>query len=99
MLAFVYLAYSMMALLHETVPASEDTWIECQGDLGRYRMAIEDGDVQDREVWTSVARHWYSKSSDKAPTTGRLYHHLAILARPNALHQLFVMEISLHRSK
>lgn len=52
-------------------------------------MAIEDDDLKDREVWTSVSRHWYSKASDKAPTTGRLYHHLAILARPNALQQLF----------
>jgi hypothetical protein len=89
MLAFIYLAYSMMALLYETVPAFEDTWIECLGDLGRYRMAIEDDDIRDREVWTGVARHWYSKASDKAPTTGRLYHYLAILARPNTLQQLF----------
>ena len=28
MLAFVYLAYSMMALLSETVPVFHDTWIE-----------------------------------------------------------------------
>ncbi|KAG4438346.1 hypothetical protein IFR05_006190 [Cadophora sp. M221] len=95
MLAFIYLAYSMMALLYETVPAFEDTWIECLGDLGRYRMAIEDDDIRDREVWTGVARHWYSKASDKAPTTGRLYHHLAILARPNALQQLFYYAKSL----
>ncbi len=95
MLAFIYLAYSMMALLYETVPAFEDTWIECLGDLGRYRMAIEDDDIRDREVWTGVARHWYSNASDKAPTTGRLYHHLAILARPNALQQLFYYTKSL----
>jgi hypothetical protein len=95
MLAFIYLAYSMMALLYETVPAFEDTWIECLGDLGRYRMAIEDDDIKDREVWTGVARHWYSKASDKAPTAGRLYHHLAILARPNALQQLFYYAKSL----
>lgn len=88
MLAFIYTAYSMMALLYETVPAFEDTWIECLGDLARYRMAIEDVDVKDRETWTGVARHWYSCASDKAPTTGRLYHHLAILARPNATQQL-----------
>lgn len=95
MLAFIYLAYSMMALLYETVPAFEDTWIECLGDLGRYRMAIEDDDIRDREVWTGVARHWYSKASDKAPTTGRLYHHLAILARPNAIQQLYYYSKSL----
>ncbi|WDK18093.1 telomerase-binding protein EST1A protein [Colletotrichum graminicola] len=95
MLTFIYLAYSMMALLYETVPTFEDTWIECLGDLGRYRMAIEDDNLKDREVWTSVSRHWYSKASDKAPTTGRLYHHLAILARPNALQQLFYYAKSL----
>jgi hypothetical protein len=89
MLTFIYLAYAMMALLYETVPAFEDTWIECLGDLGRYRMAIEDDNIRDREVWTAVSRGWYSKASDKAPTVGRLYHHQAILARPNAFQQLF----------
>ena len=95
MLTFIYLSYSMMALLYETVPAFEDTWIECLGDLSRYRMAIEDEDEQDREVWTDVSRHWYSKASDKSPTTGRLYHHLAILARPNVLQQLYYYTKSL----
>lgn len=71
MLAFIYLAYSMMALLYETVPTLEDTWIECLGDLGRYRMAIEDKDIHDR-IWTDVSRHWYSKASDKSPATVRL---------------------------
>ncbi|GKU11023.1 unnamed protein product, partial [Fusarium langsethiae] len=95
MLTFLYLAYSMMALLYETVPDFEDTWIECLGDLGRYRMAIEDDDIHDREVWTGVSRHWYSKASENSPTTGRLYHHLAILARPNAVQQLFYYTKSL----
>ncbi|KAK8000214.1 telomerase-binding protein EST1A protein [Apiospora arundinis] len=89
MLTFIYLAYSMMALLYETVPAFEATWMECLGDLGRYRMAIEDDDIRDREVWTAVSRRWYSKASDVVPGTGRLYHHLAILARPNVLQQLY----------
>jgi hypothetical protein len=89
MLAFIYLAYQMMALLYETVPAFEDTWIECLGDLGRYRMAIEDEDIRDRETWASVARSWYLKAADKNPVVGRLYHHLAILARPNALQQIY----------
>ncbi|KAH9866590.1 hypothetical protein J1614_008282 [Plenodomus biglobosus] len=95
MLAFIYLAYQMMALLYETVPAFEDTWIECLGDLGRYRMAIEDEDVRDRETWAGVARSWYTKAADKNPTVGRLYHHLAILARPNALQQLYYYARSL----
>jgi hypothetical protein len=95
MLTFLYLAYGMMALLYETVPVFQDTWIECLGDLGRYRMAIEDDDITVREGWTGVSRHWYSKASDKSPTTGRLYHHLAILARPNALQQLYYYTKSL----
>ena len=95
MLTFIYLAYSIMALLYETVPAFDETWIECLGDLSRYRMAIEEEDIRDREIWTGVSRHWYSKTSEKLPTTGRLYHHLAILARPNALQQLFCYSKSL----
>ncbi|KAI3565815.1 hypothetical protein IWW34DRAFT_641977 [Fusarium oxysporum f. sp. albedinis] len=95
MLTFLYLAFSMMALLCETAPAFEDTWIECLGDLGRYRMAIENNDIREREVWVGVSRHWYSKASDRSPTTGRLYHHLAILARPNALQQLYYYTKSL----
>jgi hypothetical protein len=93
MLSFIYLAYSMMTLLYETVPALEETWIECLGDLGCYRMAIEDDDIRDREVWTQVARQWYLKASHRSLETGRLYHHLAILARPNALLQLFYLKI------
>ena len=88
MLAFIYIAYSMMALLYETVSAFEETWIECLGDLARYRMAIEENDIQDREIWGGVARFWYSKAADKRPEIGRLCHHLAILARPNSLQQL-----------
>ncbi|MCJ1251472.1 hypothetical protein MMC30_008705, partial [Trapelia coarctata] len=95
MLAFIYIAYSMMALLYETVPTFEDTWIECLGDLGRYRMAIEDDDIRDREVWSSVARFWYEKAADKSPNVGRLYYHLAILARPGTLQQLSLYTCSL----
>lgn len=40
MLAFIYLACQMMALLLETVPIFSDTWIDCLGDLSRYRLAI-----------------------------------------------------------
>lgn len=50
MLAFIYIAYSIMALLYETVSIFEGTWVECLGDLSRYRMAIEDENLRDREV-------------------------------------------------
>ncbi|KAI9779286.1 MAG: hypothetical protein M1816_003626 [Peltula sp. TS41687] len=64
MLAFIYLAYSMVTLLYETVPAFKDTG-------------------------TGVARFWYSKATDKDPTVNRFHHHLAILARPDGLRQLY----------
>ncbi|KAH7363963.1 hypothetical protein BKA65DRAFT_472326 [Rhexocercosporidium sp. MPI-PUGE-AT-0058] len=89
MLAFLYLAYSMTTLLLETVPIFQEIWMEFLGDLARYRIAIEDDDFQDKEVWAVVARRWYSKCSRRAVTTGRLYHHLAVLARTNVLQQLF----------
>ncbi|KAK3169312.1 hypothetical protein OEA41_008695 [Lepraria neglecta] len=95
MLAFIYIAYTMVALLYETVPTFEDTWIECLGDLGRYRMAIEDDEAELRETWSNVARFWYSIAADKHPTVGRLYHHLAILARPYSLEQLSLYTRSL----
>ena len=50
-------------------------------------MAIEDDEPKDREVWSNVARFWYNKAADNSPNIGRLYHHLAILARP------FTMEL------
>lgn len=82
MLAFIYLAYQMMALLFETVPIFTDTWIECLGDLARYRMAIEE-DKEIHATWGSVAGRWYTMASDKHPKVGRLYHHLGILERPS----------------
>ena len=51
-------------------------------------MAIEDDEPRDRETWSNVAKFWYNKAADKSPTVGRLYHHLAILARPYSLEQL-----------
>ncbi|KIW12487.1 hypothetical protein PV08_09764 [Exophiala spinifera] len=89
MLSFVYLAYQMMGLLMESVPAFHETWIECLGDLARYRMAIEEADIRDRERWSNTARMWYNRAADHSPTTGRIQHHLAVLARPNIVRQLF----------
>src|ERR1700753_4507835 len=82
MLSFVYLAYQMMGLLMESVPIFHETWIECLGDLARYRMAIEEADMRDRETWSNVARTWDNKAADRSPDTGRIQHHLAVLARP-----------------
>uniref|UniRef100_A0A093X721 DNA/RNA-binding domain-containing protein n=1 Tax=Talaromyces marneffei PM1 TaxID=1077442 RepID=A0A093X721_TALMA len=89
MLTFIYMAHAMMTLLLESVPQFKETWIECLGDLARYRMAIEEVDMRDREIYTGVARYWYTKAADLNPDIGRVQHHLAVLARPNVLQQLF----------
>ncbi|CZR58043.1 uncharacterized protein PAC_07933 [Phialocephala subalpina] len=34
----------------------------------KYRLEIEDDGIRDRELWTGVARHWYSNASGKTPT-------------------------------
>jgi hypothetical protein len=75
MLVFVYLAYSMMALLMESVLSFEETWIECLGDLARYRMAIEEADLPDREVWSGIARMWYNKAADGSPDVSGIHYH------------------------
>jgi hypothetical protein len=87
MLAFLYHAYGLLGVFLETVPAFRETWIECLGDLARYRMVIDD-DARDHELWTATAAGWYSRAADLRPTVGRLSHHLAILARANPPLQL-----------
>ena len=82
MLAFIYLAYQMVSLLLETVPNFTDTWIECLGDLARYRMAIEE-EREIHTIWGGVAGRWYGMAADRHPVVGRLYHHSGILERPS----------------
>jgi hypothetical protein len=48
--------------------------------------------------WTCLLIMFFildTKAADKNPTVGRLYHHLTILARPNALQQLYYYTRSL----
>lgn len=75
--------YGMMALLHETVPAFEDTWAECLGDLSHYTMPIEGDDAHDRNVWMAVSQSRHSNAPGKPPARGRQRHHRAIPNRPN----------------
>lgn len=60
MRAFVYFAYPMMTLFLETVPRYQNTWIECLGDLGRYRMEIEYDDPYERSIWAGITHSWYN---------------------------------------
>ena len=87
MLDFVYLSYSMITLLLESVPVFRETWTECLGDLARYRIAVEEFDKKDRELWAGVSRYWYNQDTDLE--NGRIQHHLAVLARPDILQEFF----------
>jgi hypothetical protein len=44
------MSYAVMTSLLESVPAFKETWVECLGDLARYRMAIEESDMRDRAL-------------------------------------------------
>jgi hypothetical protein len=50
-------------------------------------MAIDD--IRDREMWTQVASQWCSEAPDYSREAATLYHYWTILARINALQQLF----------
>ncbi|KAJ2893073.1 uncharacterized protein MKZ38_009069 [Zalerion maritima] len=89
MLTFLYLSYSIMALLCDTIPAFADTWIRGLGDLSRYRIAIEDDDDLEREVWAERSRYWYgSGTSEQGTARNRLHRLFAILARTHSLASL-----------
>lgn len=64
-LTFVYLVYSVMNLLKESVAAFIETWIECLGDLAWHRMAIGEVDIWDREIWSGVAWMWCNQAADR----------------------------------
>ena len=95
MLAFIYIAYSMVALLYETVPMFQVFWMECLGDMARYHVAAEADDPGDCEIWNGVARSWYCKVMDHNPSIGRLYHRSTKLVRQYSLHQLSLFTQSL----
>lgn len=93
---FISLAYTRITMLYEEVPAFQDTWTECLGDLSRYRMAVEQENMTGEHTWTNMSRWWYLKFADKNPSVGRLYHHLAILAGNNALEQIYYYSRSMN---
>lgn len=79
-LASIYTTYSMMALLYGTVPVIKDTWIECLGDLGRYRMAIEENERTNHSICHGFAKHRYHTKSLKGSSAVHQSRHLIILA-------------------
>ncbi len=79
MMTFVDIAYEIMALLQETVPAFQEIWHVCLGHLAMYRSYFENNQ-ETLEVWISIAHFWYTTVSDDRPGVGYIYHHQAMLA-------------------
>ncbi|CAI6090728.1 unnamed protein product [Clonostachys chloroleuca] len=89
MLTFIHQAYTLLELLYESVPMLEDIWLNFLGDISRYGMFVDENS-DDGNIWIGVSRQWYSLASEKSPSAGHLYHHLAILARSDAIQKLYL---------
>lgn len=50
--------------------------------------ALGDWMLEERDVWKGTAAEWYAKALADVPGTGRLHHHLGILARGDDLRAL-----------
>ena len=51
--------------------------------------ALDDWDLEEREIWRAVARDWYNRGLMETPGTGRLHHHLAQLCKDDELKSLY----------
>lgn len=78
---FIHLAYSMLILFLETVPAFKETWVEYLGALSRQAVAIQRKGLLDVQIWTRIARQWYNKASTKNPGIGRIQYNLGVVAK------------------
>lgn len=88
MVDFIYHAYSIITLLLCRESMFAEVWMEYLGDLGLYRMVVEN-DRRDKEIWAGISRDWYKKYAEQCLGNGRIQHRLAALACPDSLKQLF----------
>ncbi|CZR65310.1 uncharacterized protein PAC_15210 [Phialocephala subalpina] len=66
MLSFMYLVYSTVALLYETVPTFKPTWMEYLKRLSYWRSTIV-GDNREKRIWDSVTQHWRQQLEQNQP--------------------------------
>lgn len=85
---FISLSFTIFTVLYEHATDLQAIWSECLGDVARFGMAIQDS-FEERAIWVGSSRMWYLTAIDLNPGVGRLSHHLAILARPEPMGQLF----------
>lgn len=51
--------------------------------------ALDDWEVVEHETWRMVAQEWYFIGLSETPGTGRLHHHLALMAQNDELRALY----------
>ena len=88
MAGFISLSFTIFTVLYEHATDLQTIWSECLGDVARFGMAIQNS-FEERGIWVESSRMWYLRAIDLNPGVGRLSHHLAILARPEPMGQLF----------
>lgn len=90
-LSFVNHTYALIAWLHASAPPIlDEIWVEKLGYLAQGRMVLaqKHGDAKDVEIWSNVAKSWYTMTVDKYPQTGRSYFDLGRAALPQTIQQL-----------
>jgi hypothetical protein len=61
------------------------------------RMATQSDDMKAWQRWRDISKEEYTRALGENPTTGRIYHHLAILERPRTClspHEAFDATVS-----
>lgn len=51
--------------------------------------ALDDWELVEHEIWRTVSQDWYFLGLSETPGTGRLHHHLALLAEDDELRALY----------
>lgn len=46
-------------------------------------VALDKWEISETDIWKTIAKDWYSRGLIETPGTGRLHHHLALLAMRN----------------
>ena len=75
------------SLPNEVASARIDQESALQASIGD--AALNDWEVEDHDVWKTLAIEWYGKGLAEAPGTGRLHHHLALLSRGDDMKTLY----------
>lgn len=72
MMDFINYCYLVVAHCHGVAPSLELDWIGCLEELGKFRIAVDNGNDRDLDLWSRFAQNCKSRGS----VLGRLFRHL-----------------------